>query len=144
MIPERVVPLDILDGFYAGATVQVSLSVGLGELFQLQRALAAVATADDESGAEAAITEVCDIFVRRGLRDWNLADPLTGEAIPPTAGGLRTIPLDLALNIIGVWRSWIGQAPPPLAQPPESSTSSGGSSTGASRRARSSRKTQDS
>lgn len=48
------------------------------------------------------------------LESWNIEDRKTGEPVPATLDGLRTLDFTLAMAIIGGWVGTVTSAPPPL------------------------------
>lgn len=56
------------------------------------------------------------------LEAWNVEDRKTGEPVPATLEGLRTLDFALAMAVIGAWIGSVSEAPPPLP----SSSGSGG------------------
>lgn len=76
-----------------------------------------------KSGDTAAFKSLLDGF-SGALESWNIEDRRTGEPVPATLAGLRTLDFTLAMAVIGAWLGTVSEAPPPL---PNGSSSGGGS-----------------
>lgn len=57
--------------------------------------------------------EVFGEFAGR-LVEWNVCDPDTGEPVPPTYAGLRSLDEDFARRLLGLWENAITGVPAPF------------------------------
>ena len=134
-IPEATATLVIDDGPYAGAEIEVRLTLSPRVYFGIKQ-WAGQTTADMDA-TMAATREIATLFVEHGLIGWNLP-------VPATLDGLLSLDVGLITKIAATWISAIGSVPVPLpeASPTGSGStarrngkrrrSTGGSSTGAS------------
>lgn len=125
-LAERLATLVLDDGAYAGAEVEVNLSVGMGVYLSMMRAGA------DGADAASQTEQTMQAFAAHGLRGWNLLR--NGEPVPADYEGLLSVTPDLVAEIIAAWVSAIGGgAAAPLPSKPRASTA-GGSTTASRRR----------
>lgn len=66
-----------------------------------------------KSGDAKAMLVLLDGF-STALESWNIEDRKTGEPVPATLDGLRTLDFTLAMAVIGAWIGTVSEAPPPL------------------------------
>ena len=117
VLPENRVTLE-LDGPWAGAEIDVNLSISWGVYEAVGRWLASFRDLRDDdpdtARVGAALREVAELFAEHALRGWNLTDR-HGAPIPETADGLLSLndPSMLA-SVVGGWLGAVGTVPDPL------------------------------
>jgi hypothetical protein len=66
-----------------------------------------------KDGDPAALRVLLDGF-SVALESWNIEDRKSGQPVPATIDGLRTLDFTLAMAVIGAWIGSVASAPPPL------------------------------
>lgn len=105
--PQRKVYVLDFGEKYQGLEVKVRAGT-LGQMLALQRLSGEDLTADQLDGLFAGFAEL--------LKEWNVEDPDSGEPVPPTVDGLKSLPPDLAQDIIATASQVLAGVPDPLPE----------------------------
>ena len=105
--PTTGVKLTFEGSMYEGLEVTMD-SVSTGTVLDIMEKFEAA-----KNGDPAAMIVLLDGFAK-ALEAWNIEDRKTGDPVPATLDGLRTLDFTLAMAIIGAWIGSVTSAPPPL------------------------------
>ena len=103
--PERTARMTFDGTDYAGAEIQVLLSVSFARFIELREA----AQGEDQEG-------MARLFGQNILMEWNLEDT-DGESIPADGDGMLAIPLALTNLIVQHWVEEVAGVSAPLVEP---------------------------
>ena len=104
-LPERTARMTFDGTAYAGAEIQVLLSVSFARFIELREA----AQGEDQEG-------MARLFGQNILMEGNLEDT-DGESIPADGDGMLAIPLALTNLIVQHWVEEVAGVPSPLSEP---------------------------
>ena len=104
-LPERTARMTFDGTDYAGAEIQVLLSVSFARFIELREA----AQGEDQEG-------MARLFGQNILMEWNLEDT-DGESIPADGDGMLAIPLALTNLIVQHWVEEVAGVSAPLVEP---------------------------
>ena len=104
-LPERTARMTFDGTDYAGAEIQVLLSVSFARFIELREA----AQGEDQEG-------MARLFGQNILMEWNLEDT-DGESIPADGDGMLAIPLALPNLIVQHWVEEVAGVSAPLVEP---------------------------
>ena len=104
-LPERTARMTFDGTDYAGAEIQVLLSVSFARFIELRVA----AQGEDQEG-------MARLFGQNILMEWNLEDT-DGESIPADGDGMLAIPLALTNLIVQHWVEEVAGVSAPLVEP---------------------------
>lgn len=138
LVPERIATLVLEEPPFAGAEIEVSISLNMVTLQAIRRWLATDINTLASDGSEILLAEAAEVFASK-LRGWNLRD--ADGPIPATKEGILSLPMDLMSRIISTWTGAIG-SPHPLPSRPARRPSIGSSSSAGSRRTSSTARTR--
>ena len=104
------VEIEITEGAYAGLWMQCASVTSMGGYFTFaRRAVEGASQEEIWEGNDAKLARFGDEV----LIDWNLDDS-AGRPLPATADGMRSIPLDLAFDLLNRWLEALTEVPAPL------------------------------
>jgi len=103
LLPEQTAVLEIQDGAYAGAEIEVRLTMPLGDFLKVQE----MVEAKD-------IIQACTAFAESVLVGWNIEDK--AGPVPADAGGMKRIPPQFAILLLEKWAEAVAKPSAPLAE----------------------------
>ena len=112
LVPEATATLVIDDGPYAGAEIEVRLTLSPRVYFGIQQWVAQMSGAADTDATLAATTEMAELFVANGLTSWNITN--RAGPVPVTVEGVLSLDWQLVAKLVATWISAIGTVPVPL------------------------------
>lgn len=98
-IPDVTGTLEFEAGYWAGAHVEVRLTVPLRLYFEVLESV--------DSGDGAVLRAALRTWAEEVLVDWNIQDR-HGNPVPATADGFETLPLIMSMDLV---RTWLNKVP---------------------------------
>ncbi|HSW43156.1 MAG TPA: hypothetical protein VLM76_11665 [Patescibacteria group bacterium] len=98
-IPDVIARLDFAEGYWAGADVEVRLTVPLALYFAILEAV--------DGGNVAVLRGALQTWATEVLVGWNLHDR-HGAPVPATPAGFESLPLVMSMDLV---RTWLNKVP---------------------------------